>query len=655
MLPLRASLLAAADRQRAKDFAAACSLYRQVLRFDPGHPDAIHLLGMSLASMGKTAEGERLVRRSIELRPKRAAFRSNLGNLLDRGDHKAAAIEAYREAIELDPNFADTHANLAGALASLQMYERAEAAARAALALVEDHPTGLANLAGALIGGCRFAEAEEPLQRARQLSPASYDVWYNVGHLKMATGRLDEAENAFRRARDLDPTALETVRWLGYACARTRKGEEAEALLRQFLRARPGPSNAHSMLGHLCVQRGLFDEGVALLRQGVGRPDAQAAEHSTLLFDLNYDPAGDPVCIREEHERWARKFALPHAFRHQPASTDKDPDRRLRIGFISPDLRAHSVSYFLLPLLRHLDRAQLEIFAYAYVASPDRMTDTLRAETDHWQNVWGSSDDQIASAIRADRIDILVDLAGHTSDHRLLVLARRPAPVQATYLGYPNTTGMATVDWRIVDRITDPPGSEASAVERLMRLERCFLAYEPFEYPDIAEPPCLKNGFVTFGSFNNVAKINSSVLGLWAAILDAVPDSRLILKHDLTHDAVVRARISNAFVSHGVDPGRIELLGRAHDRVEHLGTYARIDVALDTFPYGGTTTTCEALWMGVPVVTLAGTSHASRVGASLLDSVGLGVMYRCDGRRICHLGHPARQLLGTPRATAARC
>ena len=627
----QAILLAAAERHRFKDFAAACSLYRKVLRFDPKHPDAVHLLGMSLVSMGEMVEGERLVRRSIELRPDRAAFHSNLGNLFNRRDQKVAAITAYRRAIELDPDFADAHANLAGAFSSLRDYEHAESAARAALALSADHPTALANLAGALIGDCRFAEAEEPLQRALQLSPASYNVWYNLGHLKMVTGRLEEAESAFRQALALDPGALEAVRWLGYACVRTRKGEEADTLLRQFLRIRPEPSNAHSILGHLCVQRGLFEEGLALLRQGAGRPDAQAAEHSTLLFDLNYDPAGNPIVLREEHERWARRFALPHAFRHAPASTDKNPNRRLRIGFISPDFRAHSVSYFLLPLLRHLDRTQLEVFAYAYVASPDQMTEALRAETDHWQNVWGRSDDQIAHSIRDDGIDILVDLAGHTSDHRLLVLARRPAPIQATYLGYPNTTGMAAVDWRIVDAITDPPGAEASAVERLMRLDRCFLAYDPFEYPDIADAPCLSNGFVTFGSFNNVAKINDMVLGLWAAILHAVPQSRLILKHDMTHDPVVRARISKAFVSHGLDPGRIELLGRARDRVEHLATYAKIDIALDTFPYGGTTTTCEALWMGVPVVALAGTSHASRVGASILENVGLASCVAATG------------------------
>ena len=620
---IQATLLAAAERHRAHDLAAARDLYREVLRIDPCQPDAIHLLGMTLAALGNRLKGEDLVRRSIELRADRADFLSNLGNLMNRSDRKAAAVEAYQAAIALDPAFADAQANLAGVLAALQRYDEAEAMARSALALSADHPTALANLAGALIGHRQFAKAEDPLRRALMLSPSSYEVWYNYGHLLMATGRTGESEDAFRRALALEPDALEAVRWLGYACMRNRKGEEAEEHLQRFLKARPTPSNAHSMLGHLFVQRGMIDEGLALLRKGVDRQDAQAAEHSTLVFDMNYDPSADPVCLRVEHERWARRFALPLTLRGSCASTPKNPHRRLRVGFISPDFRAHSVSYFFLPVLEQLDRAQLDVYCYAYVAIPDSVTERLRRAADHWRDIFGSSDEEVVQRIRDDQIDILVDLAGHTSDSRLLVLAHRPAPVQASYLGYPNTTGMAAVDWRIVDVTTDPPQADLHAVERLLRLDRCFLAYDPMEYPEVVDPPCLTNGFMTFGSFNNVAKMNGRVLDTWAQILQAVPDSRLVLKHDLSHDLVVQNRLSAAFDSLGIDPARVELLSRTHSRIDHLAAYGKVDVALDTFPYGGTTTTCEALWMGVPVVTLAGTSHASRVGASLLGTIGL--------------------------------
>lgn len=620
---IQALLLAAAGRHRAKDYEAARDLYRAVLRHDPRQPDALHLQGMACAALGETAKGERLVRRAIALRPGRAHFWSNLGNLLSRSARKPAAIQAYGQAIRLDPDFADARANLAGALASIHRYEAAEAMARAALDLAPDHVTALANLAGALIGRSCFVEAEPPLRRALALDPTSYDVWYNLGHLSLARGRAGEAEQAFRQALTLDPAALEAVRWLGYACVRTRQGEEAEAHLQRFLAARPEPSNAHSILGHLWVQRGQLDQGLALLRKGVARPDAQAAEHSTLIFDLNYAPSADPVALRVEHEAWARRFALPHVLRNRPACTGRDPERRLRVGFLSPDFRGHSVSFFFLPLLRHLDRREIETFCYAYVDQADAMTEALRGTADHWRDVWNQSDDAIALQIRADRIDILVDLAGHTSDSRLLVLARRPAPVQASYLGYPNTTGMAEVDWRIVDAITDPPGSEAHAVEQLMRLERCFLSYEPVEFPEITEPPCLEHGFVTFGSFNNTAKLNGTVFDAWAEILHAVPRSRLLLKHDMSHDPVVQTSVTGAFLSRGIGEERVQLLQRTKDRTGHLATYAHVDIALDPFPYNGTTTTCEALWMGVPVVALAGDRHAGRVGASLLQAVGL--------------------------------
>lgn len=620
---LQATLLAAAERHRARDLAAAAGLYRDVLADDPRQPDAVHLLGMVLAAQGEVASGERLVRRSIELRPERAHFHSNLGNLLNRSGRTDAAITAYRHAIELDPTSPDPRANLAGALAGVQRYAEAEKAAEAALELDPDHPTALANLAGALLGQYRFVDAEPPLRRALALDPQNYDVWLNLGHLSMARGRVEESEAAFRRTLELDPGSLEAVKWLGYACVRTRKGEEAERHLRTYLAARPEPSNAHSILGHLCVQRGLFAEGNRLLRTGIERPDAQAAEHSTMIFDLNYDPSIDPVAVRREHERWARRFALPFLLRHPAASTDLDPDRRLRIGFISPDLRGHSVAFFLLPVLRNLAAAEIETFCYSYVDQADLMTAELKAVAGHWRDVWSVPDDEIAARIRADRIDILVDLAGHTSDGRLLVLARRPAPVQATYLGYPNTTGMACVDWRIVDQATDPAEADGYATERLFRLERCFLGYDPVEYPEIVPPPCLERGQVTFGSFNNVAKLNDTVFDVWAAVLAAVPGSRLVLKHDFSHDSVVQQRIDTAFTGRGVAPGRVELLDRAANRMMHLEMYGQVDIALDPFPYNGTTTTCEALWMGVPVVTLAGRTHAGRVGASLLQSVGL--------------------------------
>jgi protein O-GlcNAc transferase len=342
------------------------------------------------------------------------------------------------------------------------------------------------------------------------------------------------------------------------------------------------------------------------------------------LLCLNYDERSSNAELFEAHRAWdqrhGRAAPLPMTY-----ANDRATERRLKIGYVSPDFRGHSVAFFLEPLLKHHDRRQIELFCYAEVSWPDAVTERFKGLADHWVVTVGMSDVALAERIRNDGIDILVDLAGHMAKNRLLVFARKPSPVQVTWLGYPNTTGLTTIDYRLVDAVTDPEGeADAFASETLLRLANCFLCYSaPDNAPVVAPLPYLKTGFITFGSFNNPSKLSAATLDVWATLLGRLPDAWLLLKGRSFVDATVRASFLQGFTERGVSAERVELLAWIPSGTAHLALYDRIDIALDPFPYNGTTTTCEALWMGVPVVTLRGDRHAGRVGASLLTQVAL--------------------------------
>ena len=318
--------------------------------------------------------------------------------------------------------------------------------------------------------------------------------------------------------------------------------------------------------------------------------------------------------------------------------------RRLRVGYVSADFRQHPVASFLEPLLTAHDRERVEIFCYAEVRKPDDVTHRFQAMADHWRFTVGMPDEAVAAQVMADGIDILVDLAGHTGGNRLRVFAHRPAPVQVTWLGYPHSTGLTTIDYRIVDAITDPTGDVVrSAGEKLVRLADTFICYSsPANAPSPRSPPSIESGIVTFGSFNNPTKYSSATVDAWANLLTRVPAARLLLKGLPFTDATTRSSYLNRFSERGIEPERITLLGRTPERTRHLEHYHQIDIALDPFPYNGTTTTCEALWMGVPVVALRGDRHSGRVGASLLTSVGLRRTVGGQCRRLsrCRAGLP---------------
>jgi predicted O-linked N-acetylglucosamine transferase (SPINDLY family) len=397
--------------------------------------------------------------------------------------------------------------------------------------------------------------------------------------------------------------------------------DEALACHRRALELKPDFAEAHSNLGVAFKDQGKLDEALACFRRALELKPDYAAAHSNLLYTQVFCPGYDPQTLYEEHRRWNRQHAEPLGKFIEPHPNDRSPQRRLRIGYLSPDFRRHPVGRFLLPLLESHDRENFEIFSYASVRIPDTMTDRCRAHTDVWRDVLGLPDEQVAHAIRQDRVDILVDLTMHMANNRLLVFARKPAPVQVTYLAYCGTTGLTTIDYRLSDPYLDPPGrDEPFYSEQTVHLPETYWCYRPpIETPPVNALPALEAGHVSFGSLNNFCKVTSAVLAAWGQLLQAVPGSRLLL-HAFSGSHRDRAR--GFLAEQGIAENRVVFVDFL-PTAEYLGVYRRIDVALDPFPYGGGTTTCDALWMGVPVVSLAGQTAVGRGGVSILSNLGL--------------------------------
>ncbi|MCM8738514.1 tetratricopeptide repeat protein [Azospirillum sp. A1-3] len=548
----------------------------------------------------------------------------------------ALAEAGYRALLAGHPDHPHANNNLAVLLRRTGRWEEAATHYRRAIAARPEDAAMRNNLACALEERGRGAEAIAAARVALALHPGHADGWFNAGNMLTAGGDLGAAMAAYRRAIRLDPAMAGAHSNLGDA--HRRRGELSLAVLsyRTAIRLQPDLPQPVVNLGEALKDQGRVTEAIAILQDGLERHPTLPLLHSNLLLALHYSPLVPPEVIARAHAHWNERharglerraaFATPSAAPFAaPFANDRDPARRLRVGYVSPDFCDHACAGFIEPLLRHHDREAVEVVGYPTSPRQDGTTERMRRLADAWQPLTGLDEDAAARRIEQDRIDILVDLAGHTAGGRPLLFARRPAPIQVTWLGYPDGTGMPAVDYRLTDAIADPPGeTDGWHAERLVRLPDGFLAFEVGAgIAPPAPPPVHRNGFVTFGSFNTVAKVTPAVLRVWAEILVALPSSRLILKSGAFADPPTRDDHLRRFARHGVMADRLDLLAQVASSAEHLRLYDRMDIALDPFPYNGTTTTCEALAMGVPVVTLAGRHHVARVGASLLTHCGL--------------------------------
>ena len=636
----------------------AIAAYRQAIGIKPNYAAAHSNLGNALKDQGKPDEAITAYRQAIIIKPDYAVAHYNLGNALKDQGKLDEAVAAYRGAIGIKPDYAEAHSNLGVALTGQGKLDEAVTAYRRAICIKPDYAAAHSNLGNALKDQGKLDEAIAAFRQAIRIEPDYAEAYSNLGNALEDQGKLDEAVAAFRQAIGIKPNYAEAHSNLGNALEDQGKLDEAVAAFRQSIGIKPDLAEAHSNLGDALTEQGKFDEAVVAYRCAISiKPDLAAAHSnlgnvlkyrgklaeaitayrqaisikpdlaeafSNLLFSLNYDDKSTADHLFAAHREWDERYGR-QVSRLTAYTNVREAARRLKIGYVSPDYRAHSVAFFVEPLLKGHDRQAVEVFCYAEVKRPDKVTAHLQGLADHWLVTVGLSDEELAERIRADGIDILVDLAGHTANNRLQVFARKPAPVQVTWLGYPNTTGVEAIDYRLVDSVTDPVGeADAWASETLVRLEGGFLCYGAWkDAPEPTAPPCLKTGTVTFGSFNNPAKVSAATFDAWATLLSRLPQSRLLLKGKPFADAGTRASFLTRLGERGVAAERVELVAWLPGAAAHLAAYHGVDIALDPFPYNGTTTTCEALWMGVPVVTLRGDRHAGRVGASLLSQIGL--------------------------------
>jgi len=611
---------ALADKGMLDEAVAACD---QSIALRPGYAEAFSNRGNALVTKGLLDDAIAAYRRAIALGPGFAEAHSNLGNALTDRGLLDEAIVAYHQAIALRPQNAEFHSNLGHALRKKGLLDEAIAAYHQVIGLRPDSAEAHAALGKALKDKGLLDEAIAAYLQAVALRPSVAEAHSNLGNALSDFGLFDDAIAAYRRALAINPSLPEVHSNLGNALRDKGLLDDAITSYGQAIALNPILPEAYSNLGNALKDKGQVDEAIAAFRQAIDlRPNFTEA-HSNLLYTLHYLATYDASFIAEEHRRWDRVHAEPLRKFIEPHGNDRSPERRLRIGYVSPDFKQHAVAPMVLPLLACHDRENFQVFCYAQVHKPDGMTERFRAQADQWRSTVGRPDEQLAGLIRQDQIDILVDLAGHTAGSRLLVFARKPAPIQITHLGYPNTTGLSTMDYRMTDAHADPPGlSDTLHSEQLIRLPQTNWIYQPPENSPAPDHLAV-DGSITFGCFNTLAKISEPMLVLWGQILHALPDCRLLLKALGLSSQGTGQRIRDRLATEGIDQERVELRGWEPTPGGHLAAYNRVDIALDPYPYHGTTTTLEALWMGVPVITLAGQTHVSRVGVSLLTNMGL--------------------------------
>lgn len=590
--------------------------FRRAIELYPEFARAHFNLGTLLAATQPEAAIAAL-RRSLELDPAFAPAWNSLGLLLTARE-PAEAECALRRALALDPNLAVAHFNLGNLLCETRLDEAA-AALRHAVALRPDFAVAWTNLCHT-VSRSHPEEAEAAARRAIELKPDLADAHYNLGSL-LAQDRPDEAEAALRRAIALEPDHVSAWYALGTLRGKARL-DQSETALRHVLELRPDHANAHAGLGNVLLDVGLVDESVMRYRQSLALNPNAPGVHSDLIFALAFQ-TDDAQTILDECRRYSARHELPFLKQLPAHANDRAPGRRLRIGYVSPDFYYHCQSLFTAPVLAHHDHSAFEVFCYSSVVKPDGMTERLKGYADVWRDVSKLDNGALAQSIRDDRIDILVDLTMHMAANRRLLFARRPAPLQVAWLAYPGTTGSPAIDYRLTDPWLDPvdePEGDARYSEHSIRLPDTFWCYEA-QAPDIAvnAPPAQSGAPFTFGCLNNPAKITDRALRLWSAAMAAVPGSRLLL---LAPEGHARTRLAARCAANGIGAQRVAFVGY-QPRPDYLKTWQRVDVALDPFPYHGHTTSLDAFWMGVPVVTRTGRSAPSRGGLSLAANLGL--------------------------------
>lgn len=600
----------------------AIASYRKAVVLTPGYAQLHSNLGDALQTQGRLDEAIASYRKALRLDPDLVEVHYNLGDALSEQEDLDEAVASYRRAVELRPDYADAYNNLGNVLKNQDRLDEAADTYLQAIRVKPDFAEAYNNLGVIFQKQDRLDEAIAHCQHAVSLKPDFAEAHGNLGDALYARGRLDEAIASCRRALEIKPDSATVYNSLATSLRERGQLDEAVACCRQALLLEPDVAEGYNGLGITLQAQGRLEEAIACYRQALSlNPDSTSA-YSNLLYTMQYMDTVTPAEVFSEHMRYAEYFETPLKAHWQPHTNSRDPERRLRIGYVSADLYNHAVAFFIEPILANHDKSRVEIYCYYNHIKHDAHTDQIAAHADHWLACSKISDEKLAERIRADGIDILVDLSGHTGYNRLTVFARKPAPVQVTWIGYPGSTGLTAMDYRITNAEMDPPGlTERYHSESLVRMPDSGVAYRAAAgCPSINPLPALTADTFVFASLNNLIKINSSVTHLWARILKALPHARLMLGN-VTDDGI-RRRVIEQFGQAGVEADRLILQPRMALSA-YLALHHTIDLALDPFPYNGGTTTMHSLWMGVPVITLAGEHMVSRCAVPLLSRVGL--------------------------------
>jgi predicted O-linked N-acetylglucosamine transferase (SPINDLY family) len=647
---------------RTGQLSAAAELYGQILRADEGNAEVHNLLGTALAQQNRWDESIASFERALRLIPSSADFAANcrqatamrefdLANTLTEQGQLAEAVTGYRRTLDMRPDFVVSHHNLGAVLARQESWEEAIACFRRAIELKPDYIHAHQHLATILAAQHQLVEAAECWRRVVALEPASATAHLNLGAMLDKQDKLDEAEASLRRACELDPTLVEAHVRLGVIASDRARFSEATAHWSTALTLEPKQAEVHRHWAVMLQRQGRTEEAIGRLRQALEIDPQLAGAQSDLLYAAQYQEGATLASLAAAHKVYQQHFAAPLRATWRAHENTPDPERPLRLGFVSADFGMHPVGYFLVRPLEHLDRRQFEIWCYDDRLRGDALQDRLRAVATQWRQ-GAMNDERLAAQIRADRIDILFDLAGHTANNRMLMFARKPAPIQISWIGYEGSTGLEAIDYLLADRHEIPQAAEPFISERVLRLpDGCFCFDPPASAPPVSRLPALSRGAVTFASFNNPAKLTAEVIALWAEVLRRIDGSRLMLKYRWLDLPEVGGRIERMFAENGIDRSRFDLLGWS-PHADMLALYDHVDLALDPFPFNGGVTTCDALWMGVPVITWPGETFASRHSLSHLSNVGLTETIAADRRDYVEIA--ARLAGDLPRLAAIR-
>lgn len=535
---------------------------------------------------GYLPQAEAILRQILQQRPRHAGAIHLMGVLAHRAGKTGLGVDLIGKAIEIQSNSSQFHANRGEMCRILHRFDQAIYHGELAVALEPDNGRHHSNLGIAYFDKKDYVRAEACQHQALQFQPNLVQALNNLGNIRNELNDKDGAIKYYRRVLELAPNNHETMNNLSLALLDQGRLDEVEVCCRQALEIRPG----------------------------------FAEVYSTLLFALSHDPKVSVAELFLQHQEFERNFGRQHRVTWLPHDNNRDPLRRLKIGFVSGDLRNHAVAHFIEPVWRELDRQQLEIVAYSVYPTEDKQTGRLKMLSDNWVNASLLSDADLAARIRTDRIDILFDLSGHTAFNRLQVFARKPAPVQVAWIGYPHTTGLHAMDYRISDPYRMPPGMEAQFVEKVVRMPTCGTFSNLTDAPPVNPLPALGSGAVTFGSFQRPGKLGEATLELWRKVLNAVPDSRMLI--GAIEGRSLKSRLCDYFDARGISTSRLEFYPKL-SKNDYLSLHHKVDILLDTYPFPGGTTANHGMIMGVPTLTMTGKSPASWQCAAILMRLGM--------------------------------